>query len=387
MSFGFYAYPWNLPDPVADLAQMRDFGMGHVTVAASYHAGKFLQPRAPRTRVYFPEDGTVYFQPSARYGRLKPKVSRETQACDTLGQLCAAGTLPVRAWTVLNHNSRLGWDHPDLTAQNAFGDRYPYSLCPAQGEVIEYAVTLCRDLAAGYGLQGLLLETPGWLTYAHGYHHEFAQTPSHPWLDAMLGLCFCPACRQGAGEAGIDVNRLARRVCSRIDDHLAGDPPRDLDRDRAEDDDLGAFIAWRCDVVTGLCRDIRQAVRPEVGVRVISTCQRPHATTWLEGGDLAALSAVTDGLELPIYQPSVAAARDDLDYVIAAVGGTDRLSVILRPGFPDMADARQVTDTIALVRERGISDISFYNYGLLPTTEIEALRRGLKAFTPGHAHV
>ncbi|MEI9902878.1 MAG: hypothetical protein WDN06_02025 [Asticcacaulis sp.] len=54
MPFGFYAYPWNLHDPRTDLAQMKDAGMGHVAVAASYHAGKFLQPRDPRARVYFP---------------------------------------------------------------------------------------------------------------------------------------------------------------------------------------------------------------------------------------------------------------------------------------------------------------------------------------------
>ncbi|MEI9902879.1 MAG: hypothetical protein WDN06_02030 [Asticcacaulis sp.] len=114
--------------------------------------------------------------------------------------LCADGGLPVRAWTVLNHNSRLGFDHPEVTAQNAFGDRYPYSLCPAQPDVIEYAVTLCRDLSAGYDLTQLLLETPGWLTYSHGYHHEFAQSAAHPWLDAMLGLCFLPRLPPGCGR-------------------------------------------------------------------------------------------------------------------------------------------------------------------------------------------
>ena len=387
MSFGFYAYPWNLHDPRSDMAQMQDAGMGHVAVAASYHAGKFLQPRDPRARVYFPEDGTIYFQPSARYGKLKPKVSRETLERDTLAGLCGDGALPVRAWTVLNHNSRLGWDHPEVTAQNAFGDRYPYSLCPAQPDVIEYAITLCRDLAANYDLQQLLLETPGWLTYAHGYHHEFAQAPAHPWLDAMLGLCFCPACRQGAAEVGINVARLAQRVRSRIDGHLSGEAPRDLDRDRAEDDDLGAFIQWRCDVVTGLCRDIVHAVRPGVAVRVISTCQRPHATAWLEGGDLAALNAACDGLELPIYQPSVAEARDDLDHVISCVGDATSLSVILRPGFPDMASEAQVAETVAMVLERGIGDISFYNYGLLPSADIDRLRRCLKSHAPGHAYV
>ncbi|MEI9902880.1 MAG: hypothetical protein WDN06_02035 [Asticcacaulis sp.] len=202
------------------------------------------------------------------------------------------------------------------------------------------------------------------------------------WVSA-----FCPACRQGAGEAGIDINRLAQRIRGRVDGHLAGEPPRDLNRDRAEDGDLDAFIRWRCDVVTGLCSDIRQAVRPDVAVRIISTCQRPHATTWLEGGDLAAMDAAGDGLELPIYQPSAAAAREDLDHVIACLGGAQSLSVILRPGFPDMASEAQVAETVATVKERGIDDISFYNFGLLPPASIDWLRRCVKAYAPGSAYV
>ncbi len=34
-----------------------------VSLATSYHAGRFLQPGNPRRRVYFPQDGTVYYRP------------------------------------------------------------------------------------------------------------------------------------------------------------------------------------------------------------------------------------------------------------------------------------------------------------------------------------
>ena len=58
---GMYTYPWDLVDEGIDTAtgRMRDCGINTVTLAASYHAGKFLRPHAPAGRVYFPEDGTV----------------------------------------------------------------------------------------------------------------------------------------------------------------------------------------------------------------------------------------------------------------------------------------------------------------------------------------
>ena len=90
--------------------------------------------------------------------------------------------------------------HPQSTIRNAFGDRYVYSLCPSAPEAREYAVALCKDVTDNYPVTGISLETPGFLPYAHGYHHEFAMVKPNKWLDARLGLCFCDHCvEQRAG--------------------------------------------------------------------------------------------------------------------------------------------------------------------------------------------
>lgn len=380
-SLGFYAYPWNLHEPATDLGRMRDTGMTHVSVAASYHAGKFIQPRDPKSRVYFPEDGTVYFRGGSKvYGRLQPQVARITCERDVLAELCDTGVLPVRAWTVLNHNMRLGWQHLDVVARNAWGDPYPYSLCPANPDVRDYGIALAVDLAENYALESLLIETPGWLTYAHGYHHEFAQAPSDPQLDMMLGLCFCNSCIAGAGAAGIDAEGLRREIMRRADNGAV--TPMDGDADP----ELWAYHRWRCSVVTAHCAVIRAAVRPQIKVRVISTCQRPHETCYLEGGDLKGLDDITDGLELPIYQPSAEDAEKDLRHVIDTLGDAARLSVILRPGHPDMGSEAQLRDTVSRVLATGITDLSFYNFGLLPIEQIGWVERIVRAVREGSTH-
>lgn len=366
-SFGFYAYSWNLLALDRELGAMADMGMRHLTLAASYHAGKFIQPRDRGRRVYFPEDGTVYFRArSERYGKLKPQAARIVDdERDVLKDACDDGRLRCRAWTVLNHNSRLGWAHPEVVVRNAWGDPYPYALCPANPHVAAYAVALCADLADQHDLESLLLETPGWLTYDHGYHHEFAQLAPNAEASALLGLCFCDHCLAGARGAGIDATRLQETVRRRIDALLA-----DEAGEAREDPDLAAFHGWRAGVVTALCAEIRANVRREVEVHAISTCQRPHANAYLEGHDLGALAAVLDGIELPIYQPSAAAAASDFAWATRAVGDARKCGVILRPGYPDMADKDQLRESVRPMIAARVRSMSFYNYGLLPAANL-----------------
>ncbi|SVC63175.1 uncharacterized protein METZ01_LOCUS316029, partial [marine metagenome] len=46
---------------------MGDLGANTVCLASSYHAGKFTRPRASGGKIYFPEDGTVYFRPDSKH--------------------------------------------------------------------------------------------------------------------------------------------------------------------------------------------------------------------------------------------------------------------------------------------------------------------------------
>ena len=377
MSTAVYAYPWNFHDVDADVARAKALGADEITLAVSYHAGKFIQPGDARARVYFPEDGTVYFRPRRTYGALKPQVSKLTAERDVLGALTARDDIAVNAWTVLNHNTRLGTQRPDLCVKNAFGDIYPYSLCPSQPEVRAYGVTLSADIAEGYRVKRLLLETPGFLTYGHGFHHEFAQVAPNAWLDAMLGLCFCDPCRVGARARGIDADGLAGRIRVAVDAFLDGEGAApSIDEWNATDPDLAAFHRFRCEVVTSLVGEIRAAVKPSVAVKVISTCQRPHATAYLEGHDLAALDAASDGLELPLYQPSPEATVADGRYVIDRVP-VGRTSVILRPGFPDMAGEGDLFAALDGLKALGFADFAFYNLGMLRPANLRWLRRAL----------
>ena len=174
-------------------------------------------------------------------------------------ELADAG-LAVNAWMVLLHNTRLGEAYPDATVENAFGDRYVYTLCPSAPDAREYAVALCKDVTENTPVLGISVESPGFAPYSHGFHHEFALMKQNRWFDNLLGLCFCPHCLKGAKAAGIDADRLRARICEDIESWLASD--FDIPDDMAEafwladtrtDGDLSKFprLAMRCRDLAG----------------------------------------------------------------------------------------------------------------------------------------
>ena len=385
---GMYTYAWDLAEEgVAAVAgRLADAGLNAVTLATSYHAGKFLRPHAPRRKVYFPEDGTVYFQPDmARYGRIKPRVNSMVAGFDALAELeRAAPALDRVGWTVCLHNTPLGQAHPDLVARNAFGDPYIFSLCPSQPAAREYVVALCADMGANYSLKALALETPGWLPFAHGYHHEFQLVEMNPWVEAMLGLCFCDACREGARGQNFDFERLRLKVRADVERFLAADiaPAAEVaaawwTADIATDPEWAAFLAWRCGVVAGLVREVRAALNPAVELRIVPTVQSPNALCWSEGSDLALLAAEADVLEVPAYQTGVAAIAADAWDVRRRVGDAARLNFILRPSYPNLRDANALSGAVGALRALSAEGFGFYNYGHVRLQSLDWIRTAL----------
>ena len=390
---GLYAYAWDVAeeDPDRFASDLQGWSIDTLCLAASYHAGKFIRPHGRQGRVLFPEDGTVYFgaRPE-RYGRIKPRQNSATG--DMFAQYTARTDIAVTAWTVLLHNTPLGTANPDCVARNAFGDPYWYSLCPSNPDVQDYAVALCADIADRYAVRGLVLETPGWLPYQHGYHHEFALLAGNPWLDTHLGLCFCKHCIDGAARAGIAAEALRGRVASRIDLYLRApiDTPADMGQhwlasDLVSDPDLGAFLRWRCSVVTGLVARIRASMRADAELFVIPSVRRPSAAGWAEGSDLPALAAAADGLEICFYEPGSDRAAADFGEVRRRVGPDHALRCVLRPGPPDHPAESGFVHTVAALDQAGAAGFGFYNFGHVRRANLDWIGRALHRGGSHHA--
>lgn len=384
-----YTYAWDLAEtgvaPAID--EFRALGLDTVTIAGSYHAGKFLRPHGKSGKVYFPEDGTVYFNADpTRYGAIKPVANAMLGQGDILRELIDAGSMNINVWLVLLHNTRLGMAHPESVVRNAFGDPYFYNLCPCAPEARAYAVGLARDVTESYPVGGISVEAPGFTPYAHGYHHEFALLRSNPWLENLLGLCFCDHCLAGAEVQGIDVRRLKAQVAADVAAYLDSDVEFTPDMaetfwraDIVADGDLRRYLDFRNGVVTSLVAEIRAAVRADVDVAIIPSVARPTGGAWYEGSDLKALADTTGILEACFYEPSAARIAADLFDIKRRLRGSGKLRGILRPSFPDLASKGEFLEAVATLRAGGVDELAFYNWGHLRQANLAWIGEALRA--------
>src|SRR2546427_1094394 len=227
-----YLHPWDLVDegPESVLERMAHSGINAVNIAASYHSGRYLLPHNPKRRIYYAEEGVVYFAPDLkqyRDSRFKPQRSGTFSGVDVLRLISEHSKrygMRTNAWTVLLHNSLLGSRHPEATITNLQGDREVNSLCPNNPDAQEYVRALVGDLASNHELDSISLESASfpWGAY-HGDHHEMIGVPLEPILNELLASCFCVHCSGQAKNWGINLLKV-REVARRIVRETINDP-------------------------------------------------------------------------------------------------------------------------------------------------------------------
>lgn len=383
MQAGLFTYPWDLEAEGYDRAvgEMAANGVTHVNLATAYHAGKFLLPRNPRHRTYFPEDGSIYFRPElSRYGRIRPRVnSLVSHTDDPVSRLLdVTGTHGIGyvAWVVLMHNSWLGSHYPDVTAHTAFGDPVIHSLNPAHPDVREYTLALIGDLVSRHDVAALLLESPGYMTYTHGWHHEFGGVALDPVQERLMGVSFSPQEIAAASDAGIDAGRLRDAVADLLDRSWNEGFSLSNDNDQHPeamalfaDPELLAYQRWQEEQEVSLSREIRALVEetsPGTEIRHFAALDGGESSaTLLESGDgILAGYASSD-------EDAVARAN-----TLKPLGR--RVYGMIRAMPPDTTGPGQITSRVKAWRSAGVDGIDTYNYGFLTRRNMQELYGALR---------
>jgi hypothetical protein len=384
MLLSMWTYPWDVLDIGLDTvaAELRDRARANgISLATSYHAGHFLQPRSPRRKSWFPEDGTIYFQPTAARWEgvtIRPKVADlTTDGGDVLRDLVRKRDrtgLTVQCWTVCLHNTRLGMLHPHACTRNAFGDPNYFSLCPSNPDARAYATTLVADLTASYKPDVVELETIGFMGFNHGYHHEKDGVGLMPEDDFLLSLCFCDSCLARAAAAGVDGAAAQRTVRAWIVEACdrAVPAPRWPDFSSRGPDlfaaapEVESYVRWRFEPVTSLAADIRAAADPASQIHVLDIDDG-----WLSGCDLAAQAAATDGITLCVYDRPPEAVAAGVAKAHAAMPAGKSLRAGLKLYWPEVTSAEDVAARAKAAVTSGATGINFYNYGLIPAARLD----------------
>ena len=379
-----FLHAWDLADDQADavMGWMADARLNTMCVAGTYHSGWFIHPHAARHRAFMTEGSVCYFHPQASLYRdtpLKPTVAaicRERDWLAEAGRRLDRFGLRLVSWTIGTHNTRLGRAHPQFTQQNVYGDRLPHALCPANDEVRAYLIALCRDLATNFPMWALQLESFGWMTHAHGHHHERDLVGLMPLEQQLMSLCVCPACTRRAAAAGVDCGVVVEVVRRLLDDAFreAPDRPAGHPATMAELEQqhpaLAAYNVWRKRFADSVIADIKRVALAGTSCRLL-----------LQSGYDADLRDIADGFACGAYGlgPADVAAtcRRAIDAVPRDWPGVFQCFVRLGNGVPRTeSELRGIVDA---VRDAGCTGVNFYNRSEAPPKMLAWLASAMRS--------
>ncbi|MHB1296228.1 MAG: hypothetical protein ACYC4R_14700 [Anaerolineae bacterium] len=370
-----WCYPWDLlaEGPDQSLARIAEAGLTGISLAVSYHSGMLLLPHNPLQKVRFLEDGALYLWPAPeRFAGLEiqPRLSALVDDQDPLDVICRAAQrqrLEVTCWTVCCHNTYQGERHPGLVTHNAYGDRYPFALCPSQPAVQAYLEALMRALST-YPVARVQLESCEFMGFQHGFHHEKVLLNLGSLAVALLGLCFCPACRREAETRGVDWAATRAAVQRRLESALEGDTLELGGATLAEAvPELAPYLAMRDDVVTNLVR------------RLAGVCVAPLSLIEGEPAVLARVADVVGEVTACAYDTEAGRVTEHSEAARRLVGPEMSLAIGLEANPHITPTAENMRAKVRAARAAGADALYFYNYGLMPLRSLGWLRDALRA--------
>lgn len=380
-----FVYPWDVNGDPGAPHRFAALGVDQVTLASAYHSTRALTPRHPRRRIVTAEHAAVYYPTDDRWAgrRLRPYPAGDWAPGDAFGEAAEAlrdAGLDVHTWVVLAHNSRLGAEHPDTSVVNAYGDRYPWAPCIAQPATREYLTDLAAEAAVRPGAAGTELESLGWYGLQHLHAHD--KTAGVGLGDAgqyLMALCFCPACRAGYGEQGLEADELAAAVRDALEplwrgaaddagwptvEKLLGEPV------------AAATRAWRDDRARTLQEAAVAAVRaaaPE-GFQVLLHADPVTYHCGANAGvDPAHVLSVADGVVVPCTGGTA---------LLAPFAEHARPGTVLAANFTVVAGMGGGPGTLAAdaarARDQGATELRLYHAGLASDGDLAAVREALR---------
>ncbi|MGX4692934.1 hypothetical protein [Streptomyces sp. JNUCC 63] len=384
MKTSAFVYPWDVNGDPGAPGRLAALGVRQATLAAAYHSTRALTPRHPRHRVVTAEHAAVLYPADDRWeGRaLRPYPAGDWAPGDAYGEAAAAlaGTgLEVHTWVVLAHNSRLGAEHPDTSVVNAYGDRYPWAPCVAQPATRAYLTDLAAEAAVRPGARGTELESLGWYGLAHLHAHD--KTGGVALGDAgqyLMSLCFCPSCRVGYAEQGLDADELAGAVRTALEPVWQGAPSgggwAGVEKLLGEAT-ATATRAWRDTTARTLQEAAVAAVRAAApaGFQVLLHADPASYHCGANAGvDPAHILSVADGVVVPctggpgLLTPFAAHARADTVLaanftIVSGMGGS--------PGT--------LAEDATRARDLGATELRLYHAGLASDGDLAAVRSAL----------
>ena len=268
---------------------------------------------------------------------------------------------------------RVAGKWPAAAVRNVLDDVSPERLCPTNPDVVEMVAALVADIADTYAPDAIVL-----YDFDRGHTGEATAgmenvTDIGPAGDAIMSLCACESCRQGAAGDGVDTDAAIRSARVTLDRALEGRVPgsRTFAGLLSEDAVLRAYVNWQSESLTGALARARERCVTKLVLH--RSGGETSGTT-----DIGRLSRYADGVAVRCPQPggddlvlAVESVRSqgveggavEVEFAVTAGGGFRPQSLVA-----DFASAASV----------GVTTVTVGDLGSLTPTVTDAVKQAIR---------
>jgi hypothetical protein len=256
-------------------------------------------------------------------------------------------------------------------------------------------ITMTRELCQ-YPIAALRAEALHYQGVLHGAHHERCLDDYGELATFLLGICFCHFCRDEAVRRGVDAPRLAVRCQRYLTGVFDSDTrPHVADAESISTvcgDEIFTYLCARGTTVTRLAQEVAKE-SAAAGVRLSFIDQtipaqsyatgrnfRPgrDAVRWQLGVEPSELAEAGVPLEVPAYLARIEDVSLAIDWYREQAVDPEGLSIVLRPGPPDLDTHGGLADKVAYAAGLGCAEVNFYAYGLYRLRSLDLIHAALR---------
>ena len=374
------ALVWDFaPEQAMDTFKLlrQEWGVDGISFVTVHPAGTLLLPHASRLPwVRYGEVGAVCFLPEKSWYAGLPLMPPVSELCEgrnwfkELTEAAKAVGLQVSAVLPCCFNPAIGRRCPDLTVQNALGDRLLHALCPSNPVVRQLLISLVGDLTTNYPLDALELEALGFITLSKSPDllTDLRLTPA---ADFLLSRCYCEHCCRFAQEQGVEVERVRFFTQTQLEEFAV--MPTELTQAPLDwklwssfaEGQAQKFIQVRMDIVSSLLADLVEEATHKHDKRVHVEGQLSPATLWQYGLDRQRLAELAHAVEVDAKEIPPDRLAPYLTLNRQVFGERTQLWVRLHPSERFVASKEEFLAQVRACQTHGVDGIVIVGYGSL----------------------
>ncbi|MCS7266218.1 MAG: family 10 glycosylhydrolase [Armatimonadetes bacterium] len=365
-----------------------EWGLDGISFVVTNPAKLLLLPNSEQARFQYADEGAVCFCPERSWYadlNLMPISSKLCGMRNPLKEVTEkAKELGLRVSAVVSccYNPSLGKEHPELTVQNALGDRILHLLCPANPTVREFLVRMVGDLVTNYPLDAVELEDLGYLnlTKLDSLTTDLLLPPA---ADFLLSRCFCEYCCQIAVERGIEIERVRFFVQTELEQFFIA--PTELSLSPLEWDfweglvegEARKVIHMRMDIVSSLLSLLVEQISHKHDKRAHVEGHLLPASLWQVGIDRQRLRELADVVEVDAKEVAPERLPPYLLLNRQVLGEQAELWVRLHPSERFIPNKQAFLAQVRACKEQKVDGVVIVGYGSLRKQNWDWIREAI----------